>query len=163
MKYLLFVLCLHPLWCYSQPALPIDTVYLLFDQQSQDLCSFFWADIDGDHEELIKKYWKEIEKGKDGQVKEITFHICNEEFIYNPQYNTIDTLSYASLNKRKLSNLEEAFRRARAIEDSLNADADKRQSIYAYPKYMLLLTIIIEITQDQKLIQYSTGWVEKIE
>ena len=163
MKYL-FVLCLHPLLCCGEPTLPIDTAYLLFDQQSEDsLCSFFYVDVNVPKEALIKKYRKQIEKDEEGNIRQITFHICNEEFIYNPQYNTIDTLSYASLNELKLSNLEEAFQSVRAIEDSLNANADKRQSIYVYPKYMLLLTIIIEVTQDQKLIQYSTGWVEKIE
>lgn len=162
MIYIMLVFWLNFSFCLSQTP-PADTVYILFDQHSVDsLCAYISTSGIIPNQTTARRYQKVVACEAD-QITQITFHICDEEFVYKVEKHKIDTLSHTSLRHIKFSTLKDVRRKAQELQNNLNANSESTKVFYAYPKYMFFNTIIIEKGANQKPVQYETEWVEKIE
>ena len=165
MKYVSIVLLalVYPLLCHSQSSLPmVDTVYFLFNQQGRDsLCTYVSTSGVTPTEAMQKKYIKEVATDKQGNTKQISFHICGETFIYKVRKCSVDTLTNTAnlkFSAVETANKKAAQKIATYIEENKNSP-----SLMVLYNRNVLNTYIIEKTPDQKLIKYQTEWVEKIE
>ncbi|MFD0992833.1 hypothetical protein [Tenacibaculum geojense] len=141
MKNLTLILFLvSTLMCFSQERKK-ETVYILFDNQSNEKCIV----EDGSGNSLnVNKFRKEYEDY--GNI--INFKICNETFGFNKTKSFKDTCSIKALENIKLVDFEYLIKKYNSLNEFKHHVFDK---IY-----------FVEKISKNKIIKYEVGWVDEI-
>lgn len=79
-----------------------ETVFLLFEKDNKETCK---VGVESSYknpkgEKTVEKYRKEYGESR------ITFHICDEKFIFKPEKSSIDTCTIMDLNKLNIQNID---------------------------------------------------------
>lgn len=133
-KILVLFIYLINLNSYSQDTK--ETVYLLFDQFSEDLCQIQVEQTYNNPKgiEKLKKYRKETKRGK------TVFHICDEKFLFDPQKQKKDTCIIKSSKEFNFTELD-------YIKEKYQNGQDFKHHVFEE-------IIILERVSDTKFIRY---------